>query len=346
MAPRLSTPLISVIVPVYNLERYIVRCLDSILRNSYGEIEVICIDDGSTDSSGEILEEYRRNDTRVRVVTKSNEGVTSARNAGVDAAKGEWICFVDGDDWVHHQYFESLVSAWRQDGCKADVVLGGAVIAEAPVPEEEYALANLSLDCIRWEDVCNQSTIQLCLWGRMYRRELIGDIRIPNSISYAEDFISNIFYYGNVKNIRMIRVNLAGYYYYQRLDSLCHTTSFCRQKEALDYVCNHLDAISLSQGKVYICSYLLRHLAFVHLITGDYYSLSESARFNDNVRKIVQALKGGACSIKERVRFGLSLLEARVTLYVPGAYLAMRMALSAKFAKLVRTERNMQSRRA
>ena len=94
----MKKPLISVIVPVYNVEKYLYTCLDSILNQTYSNIEIICVNDGSTDKSRKILEEYRKKDSRIRIVDKENGGLSSARNAGMRVAKGEFYSFIDSDD--------------------------------------------------------------------------------------------------------------------------------------------------------------------------------------------------------------------------------------------------------
>ena len=97
----MQTPLISVIIPVYNVEAYLPRCLDSVIQNTYRNLEIICVDDGSTDGSPEILRDYAQRDARITVITKENGGVSSARNAGLDRATGEFVAFIDSDDFVH-----------------------------------------------------------------------------------------------------------------------------------------------------------------------------------------------------------------------------------------------------
>ena len=104
-------PKISVIVPVYNTEQYLHRCIDSILAQTYTDFELLLIDDGSKDNSGKICNEYAAKDSRVRVFHKENGGVSSARNIGLDNAKGGWISFVDSDDWISTEYLENLFNA-------------------------------------------------------------------------------------------------------------------------------------------------------------------------------------------------------------------------------------------
>ena len=101
-------PKISVIVPVYKAEKYLHRCVDSILAQSYTDFELLLIDDGSPDNSGAICDEYAIKDSRVRVFHKQNGGASSARNKGLDHANGEWVSFVDSDDWIEPQMVESL----------------------------------------------------------------------------------------------------------------------------------------------------------------------------------------------------------------------------------------------
>ena len=101
-------PKISVIVPAYNTEKYLRRCIDSILAQTFTDFELLLIDDGSTDQSGEICDEYADKDVRIKVFHKANGGVSSARNVGLDNALGEYICFCDADDWVDNDYFEQM----------------------------------------------------------------------------------------------------------------------------------------------------------------------------------------------------------------------------------------------
>lgn len=116
-------PLVSVIVPIYNVEKYLPKCLDSILEQTLTQIEIIGVDDGSTDRSGEILDNYAKKDPRVRVVHQSNAGLGPARNTGLSIAKGSYIGFVDSDDWINDDFFESLFQAAMDN--RSDIAIGG-----------------------------------------------------------------------------------------------------------------------------------------------------------------------------------------------------------------------------
>lgn len=119
----IETYKISVIVPIFKTEAYLRRCLDSILNNTYRNLEIICINDGSPDDSWKILEEYRALDSRFVVLNQENRGISAARNAGMDIATGEFIAFIDSDDWIHPNYFQYLVQLQKANN--ADIAICG-----------------------------------------------------------------------------------------------------------------------------------------------------------------------------------------------------------------------------
>ncbi|MGI2120105.1 glycosyltransferase family 2 protein [Shewanella oncorhynchi] len=101
MAVTKMQPIISIIIPVYKVERFLARCLDSVLAQTYSDFEIICVNDGSPDNCGVILAEYEKNDNRIKVINQVNQGLSVARNTGLDFARGNYICFVDSDDAIH-----------------------------------------------------------------------------------------------------------------------------------------------------------------------------------------------------------------------------------------------------
>ena len=117
--------MISLIVPVYNIQNYLSRCIDSILAQTYRDFELILVDDGSTDGSSEVCDYYGKQDKRIVVIHKQNGGLVSARKAGIASARGEYAGFVDGDDWIEPQMYQRLIETAMK--CQADIVLGGSI---------------------------------------------------------------------------------------------------------------------------------------------------------------------------------------------------------------------------
>ena len=123
---RLNNPELSILIPVYNSERYLGKCLDSILNQKFSSFEVVLVDDGSTDQSGKICDDYCEMDTRIQVIHKSNGGLGSARIAGINSANGKYIGFLDSDDWVSSDMYEELIKLIYSDN-DCDIVIGGYV---------------------------------------------------------------------------------------------------------------------------------------------------------------------------------------------------------------------------
>ena len=176
---------VSIIVPVYKVEDYIRECLDSILAQTYPYFELILVDDGSPDNCGRICDDYAKGDNRIKVVHKVNGGISSARNAGLEVAKGEWIMHVDGDDWIEPDMIESLIEAAQITG--ADMVIGDFVKYG---PSAGYnKLPTWSSD--KKKSMTNYiAYVMTTIWGSIAKRSLYADhfLKSPEDISYCEDF--------------------------------------------------------------------------------------------------------------------------------------------------------------
>ena len=174
---------ISVIVPVYNTKKYLSRCLDSLLGQTLRGIEIIIIDDGSTDGSGQVCSEYARRDSRITLLSQQNRGQAAARNLGIDRAMesgSECLAFVDSDDWVLPEYFETLYS------------ISGGELSSVLYFESEKAPA--VKDCpVRKvsaeEYYCRSGVLPFVLWGKLYRKELFSSLRLPD-LRHNEDTFS------------------------------------------------------------------------------------------------------------------------------------------------------------
>lgn len=176
-----QTPLISVIVPVYNVAAYLSRCVESIRAQSYENLEILLVDDGSNDDSGRICEEYAEKDARIRVIHKENGGLSSARNAGLDVSSGQYIGFVDSDDWIElEMYAEMLLLMKKQE---AQLVCAGRYDVDGGTGEKTVGLCPQRLECVSGEELAGR----IFLWDhcdssacdKLYRRELFDGIRYP-----------------------------------------------------------------------------------------------------------------------------------------------------------------------
>lgn len=206
-------PIISVIVPVYNAEKYLHRCIDSILAQTFTNFELLLINDGSKDNSAKICDEYAARDQRVRVFHKENGGVSSARNMGLDNACGKWIVFVDSDDWVENVLFDSCVNVIREIH-NIDVIRYG-YYEEAPLNKQNIRCSEEN-DVIFSLNTLFEKCDNLCYWGFIwntaFRRDLIGELRFDVNINYCEDHIFTYEYLLKCKSAFLLSLPL---YHYQ-----------------------------------------------------------------------------------------------------------------------------------
>jgi glycosyltransferase involved in cell wall biosynthesis len=216
----MNIPEISVIVPVYNVERYLCKCLDSILNQTFTNFELLLIDDGSLDASGQICDEYALKDVRIRVFHKENGGVSSARNLGLDNAKGKWIAFIDSDDWVDSTYLEHLLEGDEDVELR---VMGIIKQKRSKKWTKEVAHEELFLmdDFWRFYKLYMTYSIFLGPYVKLFLLAVINkiNIRFNPSLSYGEDCIFNLQYLSQIKSISI--KNYAEYYYRNTESSLC-----------------------------------------------------------------------------------------------------------------------------
>ena len=226
--------MVSVIVPVYNTERYLGRCLDSIINNDYKDLEIVCVNDGSTDNSLSILKDYCQHDSRIVLVDKPNEGISSARNAGLDTVKGEWVSFIDSDDCIHKSFFSALVNQARMRS--ADISICGYI----PFTE---TVNDLYVESDEWKelivDQIMMSSIGDKVWGRVYKRSAIQGFRFAEEINYIEDTAFNIFVHSN-QDVKAIVTDTPLYYYYQRSSGLVSSHLPFDYFPVIDWLLNNL----------------------------------------------------------------------------------------------------------
>lgn len=214
--------LVSIIVPVYNAEKYLKRCVDSILVQDYPNFELILMDDGSTDASGRICDDYAGQDGRVRVVHKENTGVSDTRNQALEMAKGVYVQFLDSDDWIVPEATRLLVQTMEKYDC--DMVISdfyrvsGERLAQKGDIEENRVLTRQEFAACMIENPAD--FYYGVLWNKLYKREIIeaNRIRMDISISWCEDFLFNLEYIRHASSFYALQVPI--YYYVKRKGSL------------------------------------------------------------------------------------------------------------------------------
>lgn len=216
-------PSVSVVVPVYNVAEYLKRCLDSLSYQTEKDIEIICIDDGSTDGSGEIAEACAKKDKRIKVIHQENKGLSGARNTGLAAAKGEFISFCDSDDYLHPQFFEKFLPVIRQTG--ADAVCGQIVKTSRKYPIKfsplQSRLLKMKVIDNPIEVFLKKSLLATGVCRYLYRRSSIGDLRFLDGI-YFEDVPFMTLFMQQIKRVAV--TNYPVHYYFNNPHSIMRTS--------------------------------------------------------------------------------------------------------------------------
>lgn len=275
---------VSVIIAAYNIQNYINRCLDSIIKQTLTEIEIIIVNDGSTDDTLKVISTFANEDTRIKVINKRNEGLIEARKSGFKIANGEFILFVDGDDWLEVRCLEILYKNAKNN--KSDIVLYNAFYSyeDKKHPFDTFRINNIKKDIITELFIGNISPV---IWAKFIRREFINsnNIEFPNGISYAEDLalVSNLFM--NCPKISLSHERL--YNYYQRNDSITKISNskILEINKAVSFIKNKLDKNRLNNKYKEEFEYLI----YMHMFISKVIMIPRLNHYNIEVYKQYKA---------------------------------------------------------
>lgn len=222
---------VSVIIPVYNVEKYLTRCLQSVCGQTMKDIEIICVNDGSTDRSLQILQEYAQQDGRIKVINQENQGLSVARNVGIDNSVAEYISFIDSDDFIHHNFLEVLYNAIKKtnsdiSGCNFQKITK----QEGTLSIKSNIKAEISANPLKTL-LHKKNYIHFNVWNKLYRRDIISNIRFPIGI-YFEDWVFNTIVFDKATRFAWIDQPLYGY----RISSDSIMRSSFNEKKLHDYV--------------------------------------------------------------------------------------------------------------
>lgn len=303
----MELPKISIIIPVYNAETTIRKCLDSIIAQSLVEWEAILVDDGSPDSSGTICDRYTARDSRFRVIHKENGGVSSARQAGLEAAQGEYVIHADPDDWVEPEMLTDLYAKAKED--IADMVICDFYM-DLP---DRVVLMHQRLTSLIHSDVLNDmfsNNIHGSCCNKLVKRQSIQqiDAKFPPDVNYCEDISFNVQLLKS--NITISYINQAYYHYVQNATSITNKytkKTFETQKKYIDFLLTMLpeDSMPIKRAKQ-----LVKKMAFRHSILSD----KEIETLYPDIIKVDDSIS--AVSLLYNLAFGGHLRLAKILLWL------------------------------
>jgi len=309
-------PLLSIIVPVYNAEKYLNKCIDSILAQTLSSFELILVNDGSKDNSGQLCDRYAKKDSRIRVIHTDNLGVGAARNAGLDLAGGQYIGFVDNDDYIHPEMYEVLYNLIEKTG--ADMSVCGV---------NNCYVNNITPQYPREETfVCDNTTaFKLLMEGdkipgsccnKLYKRKLFENLRFPRDLIYEDAYILTDL----MQRVSAVAVTTVPYYYYVHRAKSITTARF--SPKALDCITvysRNLEIVKKNFPTLLQQGYF--RYFWAHFVVLDKMLTTDNYKRLDPYKKVVKVLKQNAFKIfrnkcfKRGRRIAALVLLANVALY-------------------------------
>lgn len=305
--------IISVIVPIYNSEKYLGKCIDSLINQSYKNFELLLIDDGSKDDSLSICNKYAALDSRVKVHHKENEGIAKTRNYGLQAASGEYITFVDSDDYVDPNFLKLLLEAIEINHCELSICsfvrfTDDGIIHNAV--EKSRVVDRSDLELLFFTD----SSIGKANWNKLYKAKLVNDLKFPD-ICLGEDYVFNFEYLKKVKKVAIVNDEL--YYYRITPSSLSNLTNY-NKKKMIDQIISRssvIDSISNKKALALAKKEYLKAVknAMILLLKSENENTTDYAYYKGVVKEefsLVDVLRLG----------GKGIIQMAICLYFPFVY--------------------------
>ncbi|MBT2678822.1 glycosyltransferase [Bacillus sp. ISL-35] len=203
--------MITIIIPIYNSQRYLDKCLDSVINQSFSDIEIILVNDGSSDESGKICDEYKQKDSRIKVIHKENGGVSSARNVGLKMATGDFIGFVDSDDYINKEMFKVLFNDIKENDCDVSICnwyyeIDGELRLDKTMLKDYKVLNNISAI----EELLKDS-FKGFLCNKLFKKELFSNVKFEHDLTMCEDYLA---VYQVLKRAKRVSINPTPLYFY------------------------------------------------------------------------------------------------------------------------------------
>ena len=277
--------LITVIVPIYNIEEYIAPCVKTIINQSYKNLEILLVDDGSTDNSPKICDKYKESDKRINVIHKKNGGLSDARNVAIEKAKGDFIFLLDGDDTIHERIIEVLHQNIKK--YKADIATSSFLQFEDGTKPRAINLSKSCVKCLDTEGALENMLYQKgctnTAWGKLYKKELFDNIRYPKGELY-EDLATTYKLFSKAK--RIVVDDRKMYNYRQRYGSIVNNSFSLKHLRSLDFVKEQTAFIEKNFPNI-------KNAAYNRELRDYYYILYEmpKGKFRDEYRELVKGIK-------------------------------------------------------
>lgn len=243
----IKNPLITVVIPVYKVEQYINECIDSILKQSYSNLEIILVDDGSPDQCGKICDEYMKKDSRIKVIHQENKGLSGARNSATDIATGKFITYVDSDDWISEDMIKTLYNAIKENhtriacGAFESFFEDGTTVTNNHNNETFIYSKQEALDCFLFNEY-----ITPCVWGKLYDIKLWNNIRCPEGKLFEDQFTTY-----KILDLceKVVFVTRPLYHYRKRNGSIGHSNFDKKTYQLYDAIHEEYNYISRKYGE-------------------------------------------------------------------------------------------------
>lgn len=304
--------MITVIVPVYNVEKYLSKCIESIINQTYSDLEIILIDDGSTDRSGEICDEYQKKDNRIKVIHKKNGGLSDARNWGLNIATGKYIAFLDSDDWIDKDLYKqlyNLINKYNSDIAICNFKNAYSEDIELIYSDKEEVYSNVQA----LEKIYSEQYLQMIVaWNKLYRAEIIKDKRYPVGKIHEDEFLTPILL---ERANKIVYTNSELIYYRQTPNSIMNSKFNIKR---LDYLYSVDNRIKLFKEKKLDYLYSKALGEKVTAIINFYYKTKKSDLEEKSL--IIEKLNNTLDEIKYKELRGKDKIKVKLFRYLPKVY--------------------------
>lgn len=280
--------MVSIIIPVYNVDKYIRECLESCISQIYKDIEIVVVNDGSTDSSMDIISKYAKQDSRIKVYNQHNSGVVVARELGIEKSEGEYLCFVDSDDFIA----PNMISEMLETGKNYDIVACDFYIYD-DITQKKQVRRNYYLGGSK-NEIINSLLSRTCTWslcGKLFKRHLFSTVNMPYGVKSGEDGIVCFQLHNNAQNVYHIASSF--YYYRQRASSVTHIRSVNISQSVIEFIL-YIERLNnqykwSNNTKKYLHSFILSQIYVYYVNGGSLIALKERIDVNFSIGEIMSS---------------------------------------------------------